>query len=80
MTTETWRTDLVEAFARFDSDDNGQIDRKEFESLLDALGSTLSARDREIGFSMIDEDEDGSITLAELSHWWEIVRSEGASE
>ncbi len=80
MPTETWRNDLVEAFARFDGDDNGKIDRAEFGSLLDALGSTMSARDRDIGFTLIDEDGDDVISLAELSSWWEVVRAEGGGD
>lgn len=78
MAKDNWRHDLVEAFERFDSDDNGRIDRGEFESLLDALGSGLSKRDRDLGFGMIDEDADGFITLEEMAKWWEIVREEGS--
>lgn len=74
-----WRQDLSKAFARFDGDGNGRIDRGEFNELLDALGSSMSEKDRELGFGMIDSDEDGSITLAELSEWWDVVREEGQS-
>lgn len=74
---DNWRNDLVEAFERFDTDNNGNIDIGEFNSLLDALGSTMSERDRQLGFAMIDEDTDGSISLEELASWWEIVRQEG---
>jgi len=80
MPTDSWRNDLVEAFSRFDSDDNGLIDQAEFNSLLDALGSTLNAKDREVGFALIDSDDDKTITLAELSQWWEIVRAEGSGQ
>lgn len=77
MATESWRNDLVEAFSRFDSDKNNRIDRSEFDSLLEALGSKMSERDRDLGFAMVDEDGDGSITLDELATWWEVVRLEG---
>lgn len=79
MASDTLRTDLVEAFTRFDSDGNGAIDKQEFNALLDALGSSMSAKDRELGFGMIDKDDDGAIALDELAAWWEIVREEGQS-
>lgn len=80
MATESWRNDLIEAFARFDTDNNYRIDRAEFEKLLDALGSTMSSRDRDLGFAMVDADGDGSITLEEMASWWEVVRREGEGE
>jgi Ca2+-binding EF-hand superfamily protein len=80
MEHQLWRDDFDTAFARFDADDNGSIDRREFEQLLDALGSDMSARDREIGFALIDADGDGSITRDELLGWWEIVREEGRAD
>jgi Ca2+-binding EF-hand superfamily protein len=73
----SWRDDLERAFARADADGSGGIDKAEFGKLLDALGSDMSERDRELGFALIDEDEDGSITCDELAGWWEIVREEG---
>jgi Ca2+-binding EF-hand superfamily protein len=79
MPEESWRDDFEEAFTRFDGDENGRLDREEFERLLDALGSTLSPRDREMGFLLVDADGDGSITREELLGWWEIVREEGRS-
>jgi Ca2+-binding EF-hand superfamily protein len=77
MSNPTWRNDLEKTFQRFDSDDNGKIDHKEFDQLLDALGSEMSARDRELGFGMIDSDEDGAISFDELASWWDVVREEG---
>jgi Ca2+-binding EF-hand superfamily protein len=77
MAEKDWRDDFDEAFARFDQDGSGEIERGEFEKLLDALGSGMSPRDREIGFALIDADQDGSITRGELLAWWEIVRDEG---
>jgi Ca2+-binding EF-hand superfamily protein len=77
---DNWRHDLVEAFERFDTDDNNRIDRGEFDKLLDALGSSLSPRDRDLGFGMVDADGDGAITLEELADWWEVVRKEGQDE
>lgn len=79
MGTETWRDELEQAFARFDSDSNGEIDRKEFGELLDAMGSKMTEPDRDIGFALIDKDEDGFIDKDELAGWWEIVREEATS-
>lgn len=66
-------------FQRFDENGSGTIDRSEFDQLLDALGSTMSERDREIGFALIDEDSDGSIAFDELARWWDVVSQEGSS-
>jgi Ca2+-binding EF-hand superfamily protein len=79
MADKPWRDDVDAAFTRFDADDDGTINREEFERLLDALGSAMSARDREIGFALVDADGDGAITRDELMSWWEIVREEGSS-
>jgi len=77
MAHEAWREDLGKAFARFDSDNNGRIDRGEFDQLLDALGSQMSEGDRDLGFRMIDKNEDNTIAFAELAAWWDVVREEG---
>jgi len=79
MAAESWREDLSKAFARFDADGSGRIDKAEFNQLLDGLGSDMSVKDREIGFTLIDSDDDGSISCEELAAWWEIVREEGQS-
>jgi len=76
MSDETWRDEIEQAFARFDSDSNGKIDRKEFNELLDAMGSSMSLKDRAIGFTLIDKDGDGMIDHEELAAWWNIVREE----
>ena len=76
MTNDTWRDELRQTFARFDEDASGNIDEKEFNSLLDALGSDMSPDDRKIGFALVDEDQDGSVTYDELAAWWSIVREE----
>lgn len=78
MSDETWRDELEQAFARFDSDGNGKIDRKEFNELLDAMGSSMSLKDRAIGFTLIDKDGDGMIDHEELAAWWTIVREEAS--
>ncbi len=77
MAEQDWRNDLVKTFSHFDADGNGTIDRGEFDGLLDALGSKMSANDREIGFALVDSDDDGFITCDELANWWNVVREEG---
>ena len=74
MVDDNWRDELHAAFARFDQDRSGRIARSEFDQLLNSLGSTMSVRDRDIGFKMVDQDSDGTITEAELAAWWDIVR------
>ena len=78
MSAEQWRNDLIKTFEKFDADDNGRIDRGEFDSLLDALGSKMSADDRDTGFKIVDADGDGHISCDELATWWDVVREEGA--
>ena len=77
MADPNWRDDLEKTFAHFDTDNNGLINRAEFDALLDALGSNMSAKDRELGFALLDGDDDGTISHDELAHWWDIVREEG---
>jgi Ca2+-binding EF-hand superfamily protein len=79
MKGDSWRNDLVEAFERFDADNNNLIDRGEFDALLTALGSEMVERDRDLGFAMIDKNVDGAISLEELAEWWEVVRTEGTA-
>ena len=47
--------------------------------IVDPWFTEMSESDREIGFTLIDVDDDGAITCDELAAWWEIVREEGAS-
>ena len=66
---------LSQAFAKYDTNGDGVISPDEFSKLLDDIGSDLSATDRELGFRFIDEDDSGSVSLAELKKWWEVIRA-----
>ncbi|MCZ6560800.1 MAG: EF-hand domain-containing protein [Gammaproteobacteria bacterium] len=62
--------DISSNFEYFDSDGNGQIDFKEFQSLLKTLSPEVTTQQAAEGFSMIDTNSDGSIDLEEFTIWW----------
>lgn len=62
--------DLRATFDSFDGDSNGQIDLKEFRSLLVELGEQHEPAAAEALFDGIDADETGLIEFAEFEAWW----------
>ena len=63
--------DLREEFAACDADGDGRVGFGEFESLLQSVGSELSAGQRKTEFSRIDADGNGLIDLTEFRRWWQ---------
>ena len=63
--------DLHAAFAACDADGDGRMTHDEFESLLQSVGSQLSAVQRGSEFSRIDANADGLIDLSEFRSWWQ---------
>jgi Ca2+-binding EF-hand superfamily protein len=57
-------------FSRFDTDENGLIDRAEFEALISALGAGLSHSESDRAFGDIDENDNGRIEFDEFARWW----------
>jgi Ca2+-binding EF-hand superfamily protein len=69
-----YRDDITElrlAFDACDPDADGRVTFVEFESLLESLGSRLSAEQRRAEFSSIDTDGNGLINLIEFWRWWQ---------
>lgn len=66
--------DLHAEFASCDADGDGRVTYGEFESLLQSVGSRLSAGQRSNEFSRIDTDSNGLIDLAEFRRWWQGYR------
>jgi Ca2+-binding EF-hand superfamily protein len=63
--------ELQETFDHFDGDDDGTIDREEFDGLMEALGADMTEAELEIGFDAIDTDRSGEIDFDEFSSWWD---------
>lgn len=63
--------DLCAEFEACDADADGRVSSAEFESLLQLVGSQLSAEKRRSEFLRIDTDGNGLIDLAEFKRWWQ---------
>ena len=56
-------------FELIDTNNDGLIDVAEFRNLMTALGATVDEEQARIAISVIDEDGDGLVTLAELTDY-----------
>ena len=54
-------------FAKFDTDGSGFIDREEFRAALATMGLKLRSHQLRDLFSLIDENADGQLSVAELN-------------
>ena len=54
---------LKTAFAKFDRNGDGKIQKAEFEQLMKSLGEPLLAKEIDSLFSLLDSDEHGNIQL-----------------
>ena len=70
LSEESW-AEIRALFEKADADHNNRIDREEFGKLLDALGADMSTEEADIGFDIIDSDNDRGIDLDEFVAWWE---------
>ena len=62
---------VARAFLRVDRDNNGRIDRFEFEALVLVLDENrLNEGHRSEVFDGIDTNDDGLITFDEFRAWW----------
>ena len=55
-----------QAFARFDKDGSGRIDKTEFDDILTSLGGRPGGSSSTSLFKMLDTDEDGGVSQDEL--------------
>lgn len=62
--------EMRESFDHFDRDENGKIDRFEFQELCKAIGGGVSDEEVDIGFQAIDSNGDGLIDFNEFVRWW----------
>jgi len=70
LSEESW-AEIRALFEGADADNNNRIDREEFGKLLDALSADMSTEEADIGFEIIDSDNDRGIDLDEFVAWWE---------
>jgi calmodulin len=62
--------ELQENFEHFDRDSNGRIDRAEFKRMMQVLGADAPEEELDVGFDMVDSDDDGSSDFHEFASWW----------
>lgn len=63
--------EVKEHFDYFDTDNNGQIDLKEFEQLLKVLSPDATDEQVKRGFDLVDKNHDTHIEFDEFLEWWE---------
>lgn len=62
--------EIREFFINSDIDHNNYIDRNEFGKLLKGLGADMSEEEIDIGFNIVDINNDSRIDLDEFVSWW----------
>lgn len=62
--------DLYLLFKRFDTNEDGLIDEKEFGEILESLGWDSPPELRSLEFAAIDGDDDGLLEFQEFAAWW----------
>lgn len=62
--------EIREIFEHFDGNDDGRIVRPEFARLMDALGADMPEAELDVGFDLIDADDNGEIDFQEFAIWW----------
>ena len=60
------RSELLSAFKKFDTDNNGYITSKELGEILDRLGRHVSRRDVEAMIKTMDTNGDGKLSFEEF--------------
>jgi calmodulin len=65
---------LFRVFTRFDKDENGLIDEREFLEILLALGESPSKAVLSLEFAAIDTNSDGMVEFREFKAWWHDYR------
>lgn len=61
---------LAQAFMRWDINENGRIDRFEFQGLIEELAPDRAANASD-AYDEMDHDDDKRITFDELLRWWQ---------
>lgn len=57
-------------FEKFDTDNSGQIDSKEFHQLCFAMGYALTEEEGKFAFRSLDADNSGELDKDEFAAWW----------
>eukprot|EP01044_Picomonas_judraskeda_P001653 COSAG03_NODE_103_length_12731_cov_24.452502_4_plen_1686_part_01 len=64
------QTDSEKAFQRVDTDNDGALDRDEFDSLMDEMEIDWPKSERDKIFNEMDENKNGTIDLHEWQNFW----------
>ena len=62
--------ELRRLFARFDVDQSGRVDEREFRKIVEALGESPSDEVLSLEFALIDKNSDGFVDYSEFVEWW----------
>lgn len=62
--------EMREIFEHFDGDGDGLLIRSEFKRLMDALSADMLDDELDVGFDLIDADDNGEISFDEFAIWW----------
>jgi calmodulin len=63
--------EIRKEFDYFDTDNNGQLDLKEFVEMLTVISPKTKASHVQEGFNLIDDNGDGYIDFEEFLEWWQ---------
>ena len=69
---------IAEAFAMFDVDGSGEIDRKELAAVAKELGVPMSEKDLDDAMLQMDEDGSGEVDLEEFAGWYKSLTASSA--
>ncbi len=74
------RMEVIKIFQMIDSDNSGNLDRRELELLMLALGKNVSQAVLDEGWARIDTDQSGLIEFEEFYNWYKTMGASSPSK